>query len=506
MFEVVDCPIGIARCRPRQARAAFVGGLRRQYTMIRHTTGDGTDDVERVERRNPRPRFGDVEAWIRQIQPLARRACGDFQQQTLGRPPLILANQARVERAAPLVEQQGIFVETLRHQALGEAWHEHHTKRAAPRLMRRAHEEATVSLRRRVPFERRQAIVKDIARLFERDRSNISHRPEVGQRLQHSRGASECKVRERGESLQPLAPQRTIGPIGKAVDHRQRELAQMGQVLEIALKSHHTRRFRLFLAQLREPVSEIRREAVETTTPACLAVSARPSPDDRRLDDELFPLPRRSQRAGHHRFLVRVGEIGLVVGGWWFVVRSWWLVFVDPRPETEGGTLGAGSWELEADLWNLPEREVLVEPLRGQSLDRAGDQGQKRPAGWIGAFRAPVEVDRNAAARARVVEEADVLLRSAKEDRHVVERHAPRRLVQHAPNDFHGLASFARRRKQRDVARALACRRAFRREDVTAQRRQIGRTRLRRFAEILYDGTQIKERRAGEAVSVRNGR
>ncbi len=53
-----------------------------------------------------------------------------------------------------------------------------------------------------------------------------------------------------------------------------------------------------------------------------------------------------------------------------------------------------------------------------------------------------------------MLQQAEVLLRRPKEDGHLVERHAARGFVEHAPDDFDGLASLARRREQADIARA----------------------------------------------------
>ena len=55
VLEIVDRTIGILRRRPRQARAALFGRLRREHTMIGHAAGD-RPDRRRARRRTARAR------------------------------------------------------------------------------------------------------------------------------------------------------------------------------------------------------------------------------------------------------------------------------------------------------------------------------------------------------------------------------------------------------------------------------------------------------------------
>ena len=156
-----------------------------------------------------------------------------------------------------------------------------------------------------------------------------------------------------------------------------------------------------------------------------------------------------------------------------------------------GTTGGARLDSAEARLKNgrhLSERQVFVESLGRQPVDRARQQRDERAAGRIGPPGAAIEIHRHAAARARMLEQAEVLLRRAQEDGHLVERHAACGLVEHAPDDLHRLASFAWRRKQPDVAGALrGGGRSSRRRDggggtgpsTRARRRRAGRRRRR---------------------------
>src|SRR5262245_64613215 len=109
---------------------------------------------------------------------------------------------------------------------------------------------------------------------------------------------------ERLEMGEPFAPCRLLRPRRQILDDRQRELAQMNQIAEVALVARDAGGLRLFLPQLGDAVLVVRGEPFEPPAPARAAVLARPTADDRRLDDELLPLPRRSQSAGDDRFLV----------------------------------------------------------------------------------------------------------------------------------------------------------------------------------------------------------
>ena len=188
--------------------------------------------------------------------------------------------------------------------------------------MRRADEHLAVAARRGLAVQRHQPVVQDVARLFERHRSNIGHRTEVRQRLQYARWPAQRASRQRREAIEPLTPRRALGPLGQHVDDRQCELPQMRQVPRVALVSRDPRGLRLLLLQLVDPVAIVGREAVQPPPPARLSVRARPAADHRRLHDQLFPFPRRPQRAGDDRLIVgvesgrvRVDVVDRFIGG-----------------------------------------------------------------------------------------------------------------------------------------------------------------------------------------------
>ncbi len=180
MLEVVDRAIGIDGGWPSEIRSRLLRRFGREDAMIRHVARHGPHDVERVKRRHPRARLGNVDPRVREVQPFARGADRDLQQQPLGDAPLFLSDQRSIEGAALLVEEQWILAGTLGHHAFGEARHEHDAKAAPAALMRRADEQAPVPPGRRIPVQGHQSIVQHVTSLLEADRTDAGHRPQFG--------------------------------------------------------------------------------------------------------------------------------------------------------------------------------------------------------------------------------------------------------------------------------------------------------------------------------------
>src|SRR5262249_31582954 len=80
---------------------------------------------------------------------------------------------------------------------------------------------------------------------------------------------------ERGEALDPLAPERAIGPLRERVDDGQREVAEMGEIRQIALVPRDPRRLRFVLPQLVDADPVVGREPVEAAPPPRAAVRRR---------------------------------------------------------------------------------------------------------------------------------------------------------------------------------------------------------------------------------------
>ncbi len=341
--------------------------------------------------------------------------------------------------------------------------------------MRRADEELAVASGRRLPVEGDQAIVQHVAGFLERHRADAGHRTQIRQRLQDAPGSPQAADRQGTEALDPLAPRRLSGPFGERVHDRQRELTQVREVPEVALEPRDARRLRLVLLQLGDAVGEVGGQTVQSAAPPRLAFFTRAPADHRRLHDQLFPLPRRPQRPGHHGFIIgvdlrigRADRIGPDVG-WTQWSASPFLVgkHLVERHHQGGRRRGV------RHLRHLAEREVLVETLGRQAVHRARQQRHERASRGIGPPGAAIEVDRHVAAGAGVLEQAQVLLRRAQKYRHLVERHTAPGLVEHAADDLDRFAPFTRGGEQHDVAGALALARALGLKHVAAQARQI---------------------------------
>ena len=207
VLEVVDRDRRVRRRRPAETGVPLGGGRGLEVLVVGDPAGDGAHDVERVERRDARPRLRDLDPRVREPQAFGGRADREPQQQTLGLPALRLRRQARVQRHAQVgVEHHRVFVRLLRKHAFREAGHEDDAEGAAARLLRAADEDAAVAGPRRLVLEQQQTFRDDIARLVERHRADGPHRAQIGQHLQHAVGMPEHARRQRGEAVQPLAP------------------------------------------------------------------------------------------------------------------------------------------------------------------------------------------------------------------------------------------------------------------------------------------------------------
>ena len=383
---------------------------------------------------------------MREIHSLDRRPDGNLQQEALGASPLFLTGERGLDLTAPLVEQQRIFPRPLRHDALSQPRHEHDAEGAAASLMRRADEQASVAAHRRIPVERHEPVMEYVPGLVERHWPDLSHRTQLCQHLLHAFRPIERAGRKLGEPPEPFAPRRALRPSCQRADDGQRELTQVGEVPQISLDARKARRLRLVAPELIKLVAIVGGQSIKAPAPPRLAVLTVPSPDDRRFEDQLFPLPRRSKRP-------RKSRVGIGIGRRWNECRVGIFRF---EVRLQVGSLlvvrtfkrfrGFKRFSIATfPTRHLSEREVLVEPLGGQPFHRRREERHERAPCRIGPASAAFEIDGHARARARVLEQPEILLRRAQEDRHFIERHAGRRLVQHAAHDLEGFASFAGR-------------------------------------------------------------
>ena len=198
--------------------------------------------------------------------------------------------------------------------------------------------------------------------------------------------------------------------------------------------------------------------------------------DDRGLDDQRFPLPRRAQRAGNDGLLVRVGAISrtrLAVAGR--------VVSTHATPETATSrraarTSGTCCGSSSCGTW-ASERYSAKRRAESFSHAHARMATKARPAGC--GRRVPRSNQAGTPARVSACSSsADVPLRRADEHRHLVERHAAASLLQDPARDLDRFASFAWRGEELDVAARLAFRRLRRGEQIAPQRDEIVVSRL----------------------------
>ena len=172
VLEVVYRIRRICRRRPCEARPGFLRRRELERLMIWNPPGDRAHDLERVKRRHARSGFGRFDAWEGRIQPVCRSADRETQEKPLdlraiahlcqGYGGQALQREVFVEVLPQIVEQQRILTQLLRKHPLCQAGREHDLEHAAPGLMRAADEDASVSIRRRLHFERQQSSREDI--------------------------------------------------------------------------------------------------------------------------------------------------------------------------------------------------------------------------------------------------------------------------------------------------------------------------------------------------------
>ena len=134
-------------------------------------------------------------------------------------------------------------------------------------------------------------------------------------------------------------------------------------------------------------------------------------------------------------------------------------------------------------------RPVTEERLEDHRIH--GERYEVAPATW----------ERIRAAE-RVLEQAYVAIRRAKEHRHLVEPDAARRFLQDAPRDLDALASFAGRRIEDDVAGGIAFGRLPIGEEISPQGREIGVVLL--LEHLGLQPQRLEPRERGD-VAERNG-
>src|SRR5439155_1579542 len=134
--------------RPRQPRLSDLGRVALERLRVGDAAGQRAPDLHRVERRHARPRLGQLDPRVGEVDAPGRRADGQAEEQPLVLRAIALRREPAVQLAPERVEQDRILPRLLGEDALGEAGDEHHVERAPPRLLERAHEHPPVAHRR----------------------------------------------------------------------------------------------------------------------------------------------------------------------------------------------------------------------------------------------------------------------------------------------------------------------------------------------------------------------
>ena len=380
-----------------------------------------------------------------------------------------------------MVEQHRILARLLRKHALGQAGDEDDAERAAAGLVRTADEHGAVARSRRLRLQREQPIGQHISRLVERHRSDLAHRPQLGEHAQDIGAVPEHVWREILEAVEPFAPGRRRRPLGQPIDQRKCERAQVREVSQIPREPLGDGRLGILTRFFRDPQPELPRQAVEAPVPAA-GVAA----DHRRFDDQRLPLPRGAQRPLDDRHIVCVLDRmpGRSVAGFQgFRFRGFRGVRLgrevgDSAERIVGRCDEVRGCPSAIELRDLTEREILGEASRGQPFDRAAEDGQKRAAGRMRPLDAAVEPDRNARSPARVLEETQVVLRRPQQDGDVVQRDAALCLLEDPARNLGTFAPFAGCGEEPDIAGWRPFRRPPSGEQVASECGQIRRSVL----------------------------
>jgi hypothetical protein len=464
VFECIDRLVPVGRRRPRERGARRSSGGLLQLVAAGDAPGHGAPHFERVERRHARPSLADFHGGKRDVQTRLGRSDRKAQLQFLEVRTVRLKRQPGVEPLPRLVQQQRILARLLRKHPLRQGGDEHDVEAAAAELRGTAHQDPAVPAQRCVGFDGGHPIREDPRRFVERDRSDGAHRPEVREHTQDAVRPQQHARRQRLEQVQPFGPRRLYRPRGQRPHDRQRERREMIEVVDLSLELRDPARLGFGAHELAALQLAFVRQPLEAALPPIL------TGHDTRLGQQAFPFPRRPKRAARRR--VRPFRVDR-----FFIGRDRGLLFralaesaehLITRRRKRGDRAAGGG------LRHLAQREVLGEPSRRQPVERAGDQGKKRAAGWMRAPCAALEVHRHAGALERVFQEPGIVLRRAERDRHAIERHAAASLAQDPARDFDRLAPFARRREQLDFVERNARRRHCLGKQVAADATETG--------------------------------
>ena len=166
--------------------------------------------------------------------------------------------------------------------------------------MRASDEDRAESRPRRIPLNREQPVGEHVPRFVQPHGTDLRHGPQLREDLKHVVRAAQDARHEAAETIEPLSPRGRRRPGRERVDDRQREAAEVLEVVQIAGVPERNRRLGIVARLFADPEPQLLREAIEPAMPPVGAA------DHRRLDDQTLPLPRRTQGAfDDRRELVR---------------------------------------------------------------------------------------------------------------------------------------------------------------------------------------------------------
>ena len=122
---------------------------------------------------------------------------------------------------------------------------------------------------------------------------------------------------------------------------------------------------------------------------------------------------------------------------------------------------------------DLGERKIFGKAFSGEILGCTTQDGEKRATCRIGTTGATIEVRGDPGTGERMLQQPDIVLRRADDDRHFVETDAAIGFFQDPAGDLDAFAAFARRRKPHQFTRARSLRRRLFGKQITRKLGQI---------------------------------
>ena len=361
------------------------------------------------------------------------------------------------------IRQQRILADPLREHSLGKTRHEHDAERSAARRRRRADEHAAVAAARRLVRQRRQPRRQHIAHFAQaspdRPPTAAPARAARERRARAWRSRAAPAARARVSHVAPRLRRAASPPFPTRTGSANERSARSCSRSRISARTRDASGSSELASRTRRSYScsrPFRRRCQRSSLPITAASTIRSShrhgarnvPARSRSDS-----PRATCAAG---FLLRLHILGALIE------RQHRFDDLVGRRRPAVGVAGFGER-------HLAERDVFGESPRRQLLVRAGQQREQRAARRIGATGAAMKPGGNAGALERVFEHAEIGLRRAQQDRHLIERHAARGFLHQASRDLDRLSAFAGRREQHHgIVRARLQAAARRRTDTAA--------------------------------------